>query len=93
MNTEDPNSPPTAPEQKPTGELDDQGSISPVGGNPVAPLTGTPDRTHAALLFILICGTLLAADLWTKSAAFEFLDVSIFTTPSGFPAVTRSPIH
>ncbi|MDG1455840.1 MAG: signal peptidase II [Planctomycetota bacterium] len=93
MNTEDPNSPPAPPEQKPTGELDDQGSISPVGDSPAAPLAGTPARTHAALLFILICGTLLAADLWTKSAAFEFLDVSIFTTPSGFPAVTRSPIH
>jgi len=73
----------------------------PVGGEPKSPVRGTSAEppqddfqpAHAAGVFTLVTGFLLWADLMTKSAAFKFLEVSIFTAPSGFPAVTRSPIH
>ncbi|MAJ27966.1 hypothetical protein CBD41_01005 [bacterium TMED181] len=77
----------------------------PAGGEPISPVRGDSAQppqsvfrngqppARAAGLFTLVTGFLLWADLWTKLAAFQFLNVEVFTTPSGLPAVTRSPIH
>ena len=97
MKPEDPDSPIADEDKKATGE--------PAGGEPISPVRGAAEHppqseirdadrpTHAAGLFLVITGLLLWADLWTKSAAFRFLDVRIFTTPDGLPAVTRSTIY
>ena len=95
------------PEQHESLPTDDSTNATgePAGGEPISPVRAAqrhPSQseirdgnhpTHAAGLFALVAGILLWADLWTKSAAFRFLDVKIFTTPNGLPAVTRSDIY
>ena len=93
MSTEEENHHPPEASAKMTGESAGGEPKSPVRGTSVEPHQEKIQPAHAASCFALVSGFLLWADLWTKSVAFQFLEVSIFTTPSGLPAVTRSPIH
>ena len=95
----------TSPEGEVTREVTREATGEMAGGEPISPVRGDsalPPQsdfrnkyppTHAAGLFTVITGFLLWADIWTKVAVFQFLKVEIFTAPSGFPAVTRSPIY
>ncbi|MGE4618917.1 MAG: signal peptidase II [Planctomycetota bacterium] len=51
------------------------------------------ERPHAGRLFLMILGVILAADLLTKYACFQFLGVSIFTAPDGTAAITASAAY
>lgn len=97
MKPENHASPSTPDDKNATGEPAGGEPISPVRADPQHPASGElSNENHparAAGLFIAIAGILLWADLWTKSAAFRFLDVRIFTTPDGMPAVTQSDIY
>lgn len=101
MKPENHASPSTPDDKNATGEPAGGEPISPVRADSKHPASGElsgeiSNGNHparAAGLFIAIAGILLWADLWTKSAAFRFLDVRIFTTPEGVPAVTRSDIY
>lgn len=48
---------------------------------------------RAGGLFLMILTVILAADLWTKHAVFQFLGVTLFFAPDGTPALTATDLY